>query len=552
MTTFTLNGFTRNLDYDTGVYSDFGPSVIEIIRPDGDTDLSYYYDWISYPTDGSSPLPFARVTAGNNYATLLDGLEIGDPPAGTPTPHLEIMFQDVSWGAGMQTQMLHIFDVFAGVEYYYELGGDAFPPITDLASLDAFVSSFTFVDYILDGPLSHGTNIDLNSLACVTTSEDDLINVLEDAGAIRSGLGNDTINGLATEDNIFAGLGDDQVSTGDGNDYINGGGGNDLLNGGGGDHNTIMGAAGNDTLIGGGNFGDTLHGGAGNDSIVAGNGSSNMLFGGAGADTVETGTQWNAVWAGSGDDLLIGNSGMDQMDGGADNDTLIGAGGDDSLAGGHGDDEINGQFGADTLDGGAGNDTLLSGSANDSINGGLGNDTINASTGLDTVHGGAGNDSMRGGAQDDQLNGDAGMDLLIGDVGNDVLDGGTGNDTLNGGANADILVGGAGDDLLRGQDGADTLSGYDGNDTLIGGTHADRFVFELGGEADVISDFQNNLDEIQFSELLWTGTLTAQQVVDTYATVIADNAVFDFGGGDVLTVNGIVNEQFLVNDISFF
>ncbi|MEG4105332.1 hypothetical protein [Microcoleus sp. S13_C5] len=70
-----------------------------------------------------------------------------------------------------------------------------------------------------------------------------------------------------------------------------------------------------------------------------------------------------------------------------------------------------------------------------------------------------------------------------------MLDGCEGNDTIFGGAGSDTLTGGFGDDIL--------ISGL-GDDSLIGGIGNDTFVLENNGEFDVISDFTQGLDVLQY------------------------------------------------------
>lgn len=84
-----------------------------------------------------------------------------------------------------------------------------------------------------------------------------------------------------------------------------------------------------------------------------------------------------------------------------------------------------------------------------------------------------------------------GADLLFGGGGRDRLEGGGGDDFLSGGWGADVLLGGAGDDRLKG--GA-------GDDRLIGGDGADRFIFEPGGGADSVVDFDAQHDLVCFSD----------------------------------------------------
>lgn len=94
--------------------------------------------------------------------------------------------------------------------------------------------------------------------------------VLADAGrdTVRTGAGDDFINGAFDHDEIWAGDGKDWVRSGEAADKV-------------------FGEAGQDRLVGG-EVGDVLHGGDGNDSIEGGPGDD-TLYGDLGADTIKCG-----------------------------------------------------------------------------------------------------------------------------------------------------------------------------------------------------------------------------------------------------------------------
>ena len=177
---------------------------------------------------------------------------------------------------------------------------------------------------------------------------------------------------------------------------------------------------------------------------------------------------------------------------------LLGDAGDDIVDGGAGDDRLIGGRGDDTLMGGSGDDTLKAGLGDDLLAGEEGDDLLYGRAGDDRLDGGAGNDMLRGGRGDDTLVGGEGHDNLIGWLGADDLSGGAGNDKLGAGAGDDLLAGGAGNDALRGGAGADRLDGGEGADTLTGGQGEDIFVFDDRSGVDVIEDFENGVDAIQF------------------------------------------------------
>jgi len=161
------------------------------------------------------------------------------------------------------------------------------------------------------------------------------------------------------------------------------------------------------------------------------------------------------------------------------------------------------------------------GAGADSITGNQFANVLLGGQGDDTISGGAGRDQIRGGIGDDAINGGSGRDRLFGEVGKDVLLGKNNNDTLKGGDGRDVLMGGKGNDRLFGEG---------GNDLLIGNQGADRFVFALNGDRDKIRDFEDGVDVIKF-----IGLGDAASVLSV-ATEIGADVVFDFGGGDILTV----------------
>lgn len=129
----------------------------------------------------------------------------------------------------------------------------------------------------------------------------------------------------------------------------------------------------------------------------------------------------------------------------------------------------------------------------------------------DKVEGKGGADIVFGGKGNDLLKGDAGNDQLFGEDGNDELQGDAGNDELFGGAGSDILEGGR------------------GNDVLSGGADADLFVFgdRIGG-ADIILDFQDGVDHIEFD------LLRVNSMRDITITQQADgDALVTWAGGSV-------------------
>lgn len=349
------------------------------------------------------------------------------------------------------------------------------------------------------------------------TVGDDIILGLEGNDTIFGLEGDDKLKGLGGDDILYGGVGDDFFSGSTGSDSIYGGSGNDLAYGGA-DNDLVNGDAGNDSLYGGAGD-DVINGGAGTDTLV-GQSGNDTLNGGGSADTLS---------GGAGNDVLNGDTGTD---------TLYGQSGDDTINGGDGADLITGQYGADIIDGGADNDNIFAGFGEDTVYGGTGDDTIRGEGQNDELHGGDGDDTLTGGTGGDMMYGDADNDTMYGQGGFDTMFGGAGNDALYGGDANDVISGDAGNDTLFGQAGNDTLNGGTGADILNGGTGSDTFVFAQGFESDTVNGFRNYEDTLLISDF---GFGTVEALLDPangYVTQTDANTVtFDFGNGDVLTIN---------------
>ncbi len=340
----------------------------------------------------------------------------------------------------------------------------------------------------------------------------------------------------ATLQILAAGHGIENVVMGDGNDIVTGNGA----------VNHLVGGRGDDILNGGG-AGDTLAGGQGADTLNGGSGYD-RLYGADDADYLTGFTGNDSLFGGAGDDTLLGQGGSDTLDGGN---------GVDSLNGGSGNDVIYGQAGADNAIAGNGSDSLFGGSGNDMLNGQTGSDYLTGGAGSDTLIGGSGNDLMEGGDGADSLSGGLGFDTMYGGNGVDILNGGSGVDRLFGGTSGDQLSGEGGNDLLYGDGGADLLNGGAGNDslfggsgadTLTGGTGADDFVFETSNGLDVITDWQNNIDDLSFA---------SHALINSFADVLAAasqvgaDVVISIAAGQSVTVQSSNLGQFDASDFIF-
>ena len=340
-----------------------------------------------------------------------------------------------------------------------------------------------------------------------------------DAGGYDTLLGTGVGEVIDLRQGMFSGR--TSVSFGSEIEAADGGGGADILAGN--DLNNVLnGGSGADWFIG--SAGDDLvSGGSDTDTIaytgatlglvvdlVAGTGSSAEI----GNDTIVD--VENAV-GGSGADLLFGNALANSLSGANGNDLLAGSGGHDRLYGGGGWDKLYGGDGNDRMSGGSGNDILVGGAGNehgqgdagadylyggdgvDVLSGGTGNDILLGQAGSDYLYGGAGFDYLFGGDETDVLVGNGDTDVLYGERGVDWLYGGAGVDWLLGGDDADMMFGEADPDLLFGGNGNDWLDGGAGNDWFWGGSGADRFVSTGTWGHDVIFDYQDGIDRIDFS-----------------------------------------------------
>lgn len=382
---------------------------------------------------------------------------------------------------------------------------------------------------------------------------------------IESAIGSafyDELTGSYLDNTLNGRHGDDILRGQDGNDTLIGGIGNDQMYGDDGiDTLSYAGSAGDiridlllHTASGGEAEGDTFYdmenvtGGRGND-VLTGDAGANVLNGERGDDI---------LYGGEGGDTLIGGAGADQMYGDGGIDTVsyassrqgvvidlwagIASGGDaegdrfydvENATGGRGDDWLTGNGGANRLSGGAGNDRIDGEAGNDWINGGAGADILSGGDGIDTL-------SYAGSAS--ALTG-----VAVYLAGNMVWGGDGNGDTISGFENVegsnfgDSLHGDAGANRLNGRGGYDTLDGGAGNDVLIGGALTDNFVYGIGYGHDVIKDF--SVADHETLELGLGEDFDMLFEVMAVGRNVGANTVFDFGGGNTLTLLNVAFES---------
>lgn len=137
--------------------------------------------------------------------------------------------------------------------------------------------------------------------------------------------------------------------------------------------------------------------------------------------------------------------------------------------------------------------------------------------GLIRKMGTSGNDVIRGTSADEEIRGEGGNDTLYGMGGNDELRGGKGNDQLFGG------------------DGNDRLRGDYGDDALTGGAGRDRFVFDLQGGKDVVTDYADEVDRLDFTNF----NLTGFDALMARAQQVGTDTVFTMVGGEQIILQNI-------------
>jgi Ca2+-binding RTX toxin-like protein len=262
-----------------------------------------------------------------------------------------------------------------------------------------------------------------------------------------------------------------------------------------------------------------------------------------------------------------------------------------------GDDTIGYQGGFVTVDGGAGRDTLDFSAFGAAVwvslayNGAEGwtMDRPNLAGGTwraiaevanaENVVGTAFNDFLRGNGSDNTIFYTGGLDTVDGMGGSDTIDFSRfgsavwvdlasngreawtrGNAGLTSGTWREIadlaaienLTGTAHADLLRGNGGVNRLEGGAGNDTLTGRGGNDVFVFRAGMGQDTITDFAGNGAATGDAIALALGA-----AFDSFAEVMAagsqagSSVVFDFGGGNTLTLQNTTLASLHQNDFLF-
>jgi Ca2+-binding RTX toxin-like protein len=105
------------------------------------------------------------------------------------------------------------------------------------------------------------------------------------------------------------------------------------------------------------------------------------------------------------------------------------------------------------------------------------------------------------------------------------------------------VASGAGNDHLFGESANDVLNGGAGDDVLSGGIGEDIFTFEGGFGQDTITDFEDGIDMIHFSDIADFNELTISEY-SGYSTVA--NA-----DGDAIRLNNVLTVNLGQDDFVF-
>ncbi len=239
------------------------------------------------------------VTRGTAYQFFLDGQRL--------TEEAEFYVFGVEWdGKSSDILIMQLASKTYDVEYVFQIAGDPLEGWSSVAGIRDFMDSITDNGTLTTADsFGPGEAMDLRNLTAFSgVNHNDVLiaNGRYDDWAgqtIRTGRGNDRVEGVSAHDRFHLGTGNDTGKGGSGNDTILGESGRDRL----------LGQSGADRLNGGG-AADTLLGGSGND----------RLEGRLGADSLS---------GGGGDDTLLGGAGSDRLNGGGGDDRMTGGGGND-------------------------------------------------------------------------------------------------------------------------------------------------------------------------------------------------------------------------------
>lgn len=116
------------------------------------------------------------------------------------------------------------------------------------------------------------------------------------------------------------------------------------------------------------------------------------------------------------------------------------------------------------------------------------------------------------------------------------------SETINGTIGNDEIRAFRGDDTLNRLDGNDELRGDAGNDILTGGDGADRFIFNIRGGIDTVTDYTDEVDRLDFTNfnIEATATDSAFDILISHAEQVGDDTVFTMDGGEVIILEDVL------------
>jgi murein DD-endopeptidase MepM/ murein hydrolase activator NlpD len=285
---------------------------------------------------------------------------------------------------------------------------------------------------------------------------------------------------------------------------------------------------------------DRVTGTSGSD-IIFGDTGNDTLTGGAGADTLDGGADFDTIDYGSETGFAgvtvnlsayratdtFGNvdslSNIERVIGTTRADLIYGFTTASTLEGGAGDDQLWGYAGTgDVLIGGSGVNLLASTGGSATITGGVDTDYVLAAYGTNIINAGAGNDQIYVQYGTNTINLGDGYNLLISlDLYNPAASDAIAwsSDTITGGSLDDYIYSGRGVETINAGAGNDWIDAGGWNDTMTGGAGYDRFIFSGNSGFDIITDFTDGEDFLDFTTNSAVSSFADLTIVNNVASI---------------------------------
>jgi Ca2+-binding RTX toxin-like protein len=443
-------------------------------------------------------------------------------------------------------------------------GGSGADTLFGGAGNDTFSIEGTVSGDLVDEASGSGTDLVISSDSYALTSGVENLTLLEVAGSVAIGTGNElnnVITGNSGNNVLSGGAGADTLSGGAGADSLNGGDGQDSMAGGAGRDTYFVNDVGDivfetsssdyDSVISEVSFVLASH--VENLTLVAG--SVAVTGQGNGNGNILTGNEKSNLLQGmSGFDILYGGAGNDTLDGGVDGDTLHGGTGDDLYIVDDTYDQVV-ELANEGFD-------VVQASANCNLTGQaegvenlilLGTAVVGGGNALaNTITGNAQSNSIRAGAGSDTVFGGDGRDTLSGEEHDDSIHGGNGNDIIDGGVGNDSMAGGFGDDTFYVESVGDTIfeSVGEGTDTVettinyVLGANLENLILR-GGTA--TKGTGNSLANTIYGNNNINNELFGEAGNDTLYSGAGNDTLTGGAGDDVLS-GGLGNDEYIFED----